>query len=247
MSKLAAKSREMPERLCIIPARGGSKRLARKNIVPICGRPLLSYSVEVALRSGVFDAVVVSTEDVEIADVAEAWGAKVHRRDPALATDAVRLPDVCLDLLDYYKTQGFEYEEFCLLQPAAPLRTVQDLIDSHDALVQSDANYVVSIADFDDPPFWALYPDKSGYLKLFWGDQFLTQRQNLPKVYRHNGSIIWAKTRTFQMEKEFLTGSKIAPYLMPLERSVEVDYPFQVPVVEELIQELWVNEKLQNR
>lgn len=222
-------------KLCIIPARGGSKRIPRKNIMHIAGKPLVNHSVDVALKSGLFDDVVVSTEDKEIQRIVSPC-ASIHKRSEAFAGDHIRLTEVCKNLLDELKQNGKHYDVFCLLQPACPLRTIEDLIKSYE-LLTSEVNYVISVSEFDDPPFWALYEDPNGCLQLCFGNKYLKPRQELPKIYRHNGSIVWARSKLFLKEGEFLGNSKSISYKMPLERSLEADYPYQLQFIEQLLEE----------
>lgn len=221
--------------LCIIPARGGSKRFPRKNISLLNGKPLIIYSVETAIASGLFDKVIVSTEDNEIAEIAMRAGAIIHDRDPQFASDIVRLPEVCMAVLHDLNTKTENYKTFCLLQPTCPLRTVRDLTESLSLLSEKNANYVISVCEYEDPPFWALWQDKNGYLKFYWGEEYITSRDNLPSLYRHNGSIIWAKTQVFLKEGEFMSGNMITPYFMPFERSVDIDYPIHLQIAELLM------------
>src|SRR2546421_3954334 len=113
--------------VCIIPARGGSERLPRKNIVDFLGRPILEYTVEAAKTSGIFTRVVVSTEDREIAEVARHAGAEVHERSNALATDSARVVDVCISLLDDEARSGRAWDFFGCLLATAPMRTADDV------------------------------------------------------------------------------------------------------------------------
>jgi len=223
------------KRLCLIPARGGSKRFKRKNIALLNGKPLIVYSIETALESKLFDSVVVSTEDEEIGDIAVAAGAKLHRRDAALATDTVRLPDVCLSALVDLDPDNRIYAVFCLLQPTCPLRSTEDLARSLALMDRYDANYVMSMCEFEDPPFWAMARDDAGFLKFYWGNRYIASRDSLPALYRHNGSIIWSRTEVFRKEREFMAGSRISPYLMPYERSVDIDHPISLEIAECLL------------
>lgn len=225
------------KRLCIIPARGGSKRFPRKNIAILNGKPLIVHSIDVAILSEVFDKVIVSTDDKEIAQIAVNAGAALHMRDPQLASDTVRLPAVCAGLLKDLASQQEIYHVFCLLQPTCPLRTKEDLTESLVLMSKHNANYVMSVCEYEDPPFWAMDTDDNGYLKFFWGEHFITSRDNLPTLYRHNGSIIWAKTEIFLKEKEFMSGSKIIPYIMPFERSIDIDHVIDLKIAEFLLRD----------
>lgn len=221
--------------LCIIPARGGSKRFPRKNIAELLGRPLIEYSIRAALDSGLYSSVVVTTEDAEIAEVSVRAGAVVHMRPEGLATDTVRLPEVCLNIIEKYDASGDKPSVFSLLQPTCPLRTVEDIRSSYSLLTNGDANYVVSVSEYEDPPFWALHQAEGGYLEFYWGERYITARQNLPRLLYHNGSIIWARTAAFVREKEFMAGSRILAYMMPVERSVDIDHPYQLKMAECLL------------
>lgn len=227
----------MPKLVCIIPARGGSKRFPRKNIALLDGKPMLNYSIEVALESGLFDKVVVSTEDDQIARIAEQAGAQVDARPTPLANDEARLVHVCLELIERLSQSGGLYEVFCLLQPTCPLRRVSDLLDSYCTFVDREANYVVSVTEYEEPPFWSLYEDESGFLKLVWGPEFLESRSSLPQVCKHNGSIVWARSEVFLQDKEFLGSSRTVPYHMPRERSVDIDHPLDLMLAEQLLKE----------
>ena len=118
----------MTRRLAIIPARGGSKRLPRKNILPFLGRPIIAHTIEAATESGCFTRILVSTEDEEIADAARAAGADIQQRDPSLATDAATLTDVCLDILASEERAGRAFDTFACLYATAPLRRAEDIV-----------------------------------------------------------------------------------------------------------------------
>src|SRR5512143_1903587 len=112
--------------LCVIPARRGSKRLPLKNILPLAGKPMLAYSVEAALQSGLFDRVWVSTEDDEIGTIAASFGATLHQRPVELAGDLVSATDVCIDVYETRRAAGESYDAVVCLQPSSPLRNVED-------------------------------------------------------------------------------------------------------------------------
>ena len=116
--------------IAVIPARGGSKRLPRKNILDFCGQPLIAYSIKAALASKLFQRVVVSTEDDEISAVAKSFGAEVAKRPHGLAMDTSSVLDVCLDLLDRESKQGRKYSVLCCLYATSPLRTVNDICET---------------------------------------------------------------------------------------------------------------------
>lgn len=208
--------------LCIIPARGGSKRLPRKNIIQLAGKPLLAYTIEKALKSNVFDKVCVSSEDNEILNIAREYGAHVPLKRPLeLATDKAQVKHVCTYLLEYFATHDSEYTEFAVLLPTSPFRTESDIKDAYKLFKKEDANYLLSLVPYSNPPQRAVWIT-DGYVKPFYGIQYMKQTQLLENLYYHDGSIIFAKTEIFLREREFY-GTKVVPYFITQERSVDID------------------------
>ena len=220
--------------LCIIPARGGSKRLPRKNIALLVGKPLLAYAVEAALESDVFDQVCVSSEDDEILEVARVYGAHLApKRPPDLATDAAQVRHVCAYLLEYFASQGRAYSEFAVLLVTSPFRTSQDIKAAYEIFKREDANYVMSLVPYSHPPQRAVWVPH-GYVEPYFGLQYMKQAQLLDTLYRHDGSIIFAKSEAFLREREFY-GTKVVPYFIPVERSVDIDNPLDLAWAEFLL------------
>src|SRR6266849_842542 len=137
----------MTKRLAIIPARAGSKRLPRKNLLPFRGRPMLAYTIEAARDSRCFDRVVVSTEDDEIAGVARTAGAAVFKRSPELATDTARVTDVCLDVLAGEERAGRSYDVFACLHATAPLRRAEDIV-AVVSLIECGAEFAMAVTTY---------------------------------------------------------------------------------------------------
>jgi CMP-N-acetylneuraminic acid synthetase len=223
--------------LCIIPARGGSKRLPRKNIALLAGKPLLAYAIEAALESGIFAKVCVSSEDEEILEVGRECGAHLAlTRPPELATDTVQVKQVCLHLLEIFIAQGQSYREFGVLLVTNPLRTAQDIKAAYELFQHQAANYVMSLVPYSHPPQRAVWVPH-GYIEPYFASQYMKQTQLLDQLYRHDGSIIFAKSEVFLREQEFY-GSKAVPFFMPLERSVDIDSPLDLAWAEFLISHL---------
>ncbi len=213
--------------LCIIPARGGSKRLPRKNIALLAGKPLLAYAIESALESRVFDNVCVSTEDEEILEVARTYGADLPlKRPPELASDNARIVHVCRYLLEYFAAQGSDYAEFAVLQTTNPFRTAQDVKNAYDIFKSEDTDFVVSLVPYSHPPQRAVWV-KNGYVAPYFGRQYIKQTQLLEQLYQPDGSIVFAKTEAFLKEGEFY-GAKVVPYFMPPEKSIDIDSPLDL-------------------
>lgn len=222
--------------LCLIPARGGSKRLARKNVAPLCGKPLIAYSIEAALESGVFDKVIVSTEDEEIAAVARENGATVpFFRPAALAADDVRVVYVCLHALDYFAERGHAYDTLCVLLATSPLRTAADVRQAYDKFVARDADFLMATTEYLYSPFQALR-EEDGWLKRMWDESYYrTRSQDLPAVQVDNGAIYLARVDALRREENFV-GERTVGFLMPLERSIDVDHAATLSLAEHFLQ-----------
>ena len=142
----------MPSSVCIITARGGSKRIPRKNVRDFCGKPMLAYSVETAVTSGIFDVVMVSTDDDEIADVARKYGAEVpFMRSEATSNDYATTADVLREILSEYAKRGIEFDRMCCLYPTAPFVQVSELMEASE-MIEAGASSVIPVTSFDFPP-----------------------------------------------------------------------------------------------
>lgn len=212
-----------PRPLCVIPARIGSKRLARKNVLPLNGRPLLAWTVDAALASGVFDEVLVSSEDDGVLGLATALGATAHRRPQALAGDLVSATDVCLEALEVHEPgPGREpYGAVVCLQPSSPLRNAADIAGAWAQFVASGADFLVSVTPVDPHFFhWAVRPEGEWW-RMWFGEQFLVERPLLPPVHRPNGAIKIGLAAPLRERRDFF-GPRLATFEMPEERSVHV-------------------------
>jgi CMP-N-acetylneuraminic acid synthetase len=187
------------EILALIPARGGSKGIPRKNIKALHGKPLIGYAIEAALFANCFSEVMVSTEDEEIAAVARAFGATVPFLRPAeLATDSASSITVVQHVLDAYSKQNRFFDAVCLLQPTAPLRTASLISNAvkHFITTNCDSLITVRSVPHEYHPDWVLVPTENG-AKIATGiSEFPTQRQALRPAYHRDGAIYIAKTAT---------------------------------------------------
>lgn len=209
-------------RLGIIPARGGSKRLPRKNILELNGKPLLAYTVEAALNSGVLERVIVSTEDEEIARVGEAAGAEVLLRPAELASDSARVRDVCVHVIEELSRER-AIDCFCVLTATSALRTAEDIRRSFE-LLQTGFDYVSSVTEYFFYPHAALVEDEAGRLHYQWPEIAHAKGQELPNFVVENGAISWCRTEQFMRDRE-LMGSNTGAYRMPKYRSIDIDTP----------------------
>lgn len=222
--------------LGVIPARGGSKGVPKKNIRPLAGKPLIAYSTEQAKRSKYISRVVVSTESEEIAEVARKWGAEVIKRPEELARDETPTIDIIIHVLDYLKKEeNYTPDTVVLLQPTSPLRTSEDIDNAIGLFLNAqDCLSLVSVTEFDHPPFWAMKIEDNFLKPIFDKKYFRMRRQELPKAYRPNGAIFISTPRVLYEYRTFYTPTTIA-YIMPPERSVDIDTEFDFLLAEFLI------------
>ena len=208
--------------VCIIPARGGSKRVPKKNIINFCGKPLMVHGIEAAQKSKLFDDdIYVSSDSEEILSVARKYGAKTIRRPDEISGDKANLEDATLHLLDVLKPKKFDY--LCMIMPASPLLDADDLKKSFAELVanRSWSNCSMSVVKYPHYPFWALQ-EKNGYISFFF-KKYLVDSKLLPKdIYCPIAPIRWVEVDNFLKEKKFY-GKKLSKFVMPLEKSADID------------------------
>jgi pseudaminic acid cytidylyltransferase len=208
--------------IAIIPARGGSKRLPRKNVIDFLGRPIMAYTIDAARDSGCFERIVVSTEDDEIASVARQCGAATERRPRELATDTAGVVDVCLDVLDREEAAGRTWKIMCCLYATAPLRTAEDIRAAMGLLEQDVCGFVMGVTSFDLQPHLALKFAPDGQLTAMWPDLIKYRASDLPPLRVSNGTTYAVHVDPFRQHRTFY-GPGLRGYDMPRERSVDID------------------------
>lgn len=193
--------------IAIITARGGSKRIPRKNIKEFCGKPILSYSIEAALQSGMFDKVMVSTDDKEIAEIAQRYGAEVpFYRSEKTANDYANTSDVLLEVLEEFEKRGEHYDLACCIYPTAPFVTAEKLKDAVEQLLAGDADTLIPVVSFSYPPQRAMIV-KDGRL-VFKHPQYLDSRsQDLETHYHDVGQFYVFRTAAFRKNKKLMVGN----------------------------------------
>jgi len=180
--------------LAIIPARGGSIRIPRKNIKMFLGKPIIAYSIEIALRSELFERVMVSTDDVEIARIAEKYGANVPFLRSETASNAFApLNDVVLEVKSEYEKINETFDNICLILPTAPLITIENLEKGLELLVNSAFNSVRPVVPFGFPVQRAFLLDENSEVKPMFPDEFPKRSQDLQKTYHDSGQFYWIK------------------------------------------------------
>ncbi|MGN0364461.1 MAG: pseudaminic acid cytidylyltransferase [Suilimivivens sp.] len=182
--------------LAIITARGGSKRIPRKNIKPFCGKPILCYSIEAALSSGVFDEVMVSTDDEEIAQVAKKAGAKVpFFRSAETADDYASTDDVIMEVIKAYQQIGQHFDSFCCIYPTAPFLSSERLRSAMELLKEADS--VMPVVPFSYPPQRGLIVNGAGFVERQFPEYATARSQDLPKIYHDCGQFYACRTDAF--------------------------------------------------
>jgi len=222
--------------MCAIPARGGSKRLLRKNVRELAGKPLIAYSIEAAGQSGLFSEIYVCTEDARIADVAVRYGALVPRLMPEeICGDLVASHVPCQLLAAEIAKAGQSFESLLCLQPSSPLRSAEDIRGAVNHYLQGKFDFVVSVTPVDPHYFhWAVVPAGDPYWKMFFGTEYMKERPLLPVVCRPNGSIKIAKLSALSSLGNFF-GERLGVFETPEERSVHVATEFDLRICEAIL------------
>lgn len=218
----------------IIPARGGSKGLPRKNIKSLAGKPLIVYSIQAGLNCNKISRVIVSTEDSEIKKVSLDWGADVIDRPIELATDNALTRDVVLHVLDNLSNESDLPDFFVFLQPTSPLRTTAHIESCLDSFFSSNAKCAISVTEVDHHPYKA-FRLESGYLYPLFDIDYLDQsRQKLPKIFRQNGAIYVMQTKIFLKKKTFFV-HPVMPFIMSRNVSIDIDTAFDHFICETIL------------
>ena len=222
--------------LYVIPARGGSKGIPHKNIKPLGGIPLIGYAIREARKLADDADICVTTDDPEIAAVAESMGLKVPFLRPAeLARDKSGTYEVLLHALDYYQNQGIDYDTLVLLQPTSPFRTADDITNAI-ALYSPDIDMVVTVKEEASNPYYNCYEtDDEGFLHISKGEGTYTRRQDAPKVWEYNGAVYVINVASLRkMPLGKFTRRRMS--IMPAERSVDLDTPIDWLIAEKLLE-----------
>lgn len=200
--------------LAVITARGGSKRIPRKNIKEFCGKPILVYSIQAALESGMFDEVMVSTDDEEIAEIARAAGAEVpFFRSKETANDYATTTDVLLEVIQTYQKNGKEFDCVCCIYPTAPFVTADKLKKAMKLLTEENVDSVLPVVRFSFPPQRSVI-FRNGYLQFKWPEHAFSRSQDLEPFYHDVGQFYCLRTDSFLKQKKVVM-EKTASLEMP--------------------------------
>ncbi len=209
--------------IAIITARSGSKGLRDKNIKLLAGRPLMAYTIEAAIKSGMFEEIMVSTDSEEYAEIARENGAEVpFLRGVRNSADTASSWDAVEEVLAGYRSMGREFTSFCLMQPTSPLRTAEDVISAYRIFEENSAVSVVAMCEVEHPVEWCGVLGEKNSLNGFVDRECIRSRQSFRKHYRPNGSIYIADIKGYEKDK-FLYREGSYAYVMPTERSIDID------------------------
>jgi N-acylneuraminate cytidylyltransferase len=210
-------------RLAVIPARGGSKRIPRKNIREFCGKPIIAWSIEAAFQSKCFDQVIVSTDDPEIADVARRFGAEVPFLRPAeLADDYTGTAAVVRHAIEWFEENGVTYEEVCCIYATTPFIRAEDIRSGLEILHSGDADYAFTVTSFPFPIQRAVKITSSGRIEMFYPEYYNARSQDLEEAFHDAGQFYWGKSSTWK-EGTLMFSDKTVPIILPRYRVQDID------------------------
>lgn len=210
-------------RVAVIPARGGSKRIPRKNIKDFCGKPMIAWSIEAAKASSLFDHIIVSTDDTGIAQVAKQWGAEVPFMRPAeLSNDHAATTEVIAHAIQWALRQGWSVSAVCCIYATAPFVQVEDLKRGLEALESGDWAYAFSVTDFAAPIFRSFKQTADRGIEMFFPEHFSTRSQDLPTALHDAGQFYWGRPSAWIEGKRIFDRHSI-PVVIPRWRVQDID------------------------
>jgi pseudaminic acid cytidylyltransferase len=210
-------------RIAVIPARGGSKRIPRKNIKQFCGKPMIAWSIEAALGSKCFDKIIVSTEDHEIASIARNYGADVpFVRPKNLADDYTGTNPVIEHVIKWLNSQGLNPDFVCLIYATAPFICASDIQAGLNLIIKKNCDYVLSVTSFAFPIQRALKVDVEGKVEMFFPSNFNTRSQDLEESFHDAGQFTWGKTHIWLEGKPSYLSNSL-PIRLPRHRVQDID------------------------
>ncbi|WP_393936812.1 pseudaminic acid cytidylyltransferase [Aeromonas rivipollensis] len=212
-------------RVAVIPARGGSKRIPRKNIRDFCGLPMIARSIQVACESGCFDRILVSTDDAEIAEVARTYGAEVpFLRPTALSDDYTGTIPVVAHAIGQLQQEGATPDEVCCIYATAPFIQADDLRQGLNLLRQQQADYAFSVTSYPFPIQRAVRINAAGQVEMFQPEHFATRSQDLEEAYHDAGQFYWGRAQAWLTGQPVFAGQSV-PVLLPRSRVQDIDTP----------------------
>ena len=216
-------------RIAIIPARGGSKRIVDKNVYNICGIPLIAHTIQQAIEWGNFDEIYVNSDSDTILETAKKYGATPYKRPAELAVDTAKVLDVIKEQIESLELN--DSDELVVLLPTCPLRNIDDINSAYNIFVDNKKQkQVVSVAEYEKAPEQAFIV-KNKVLTRQFPDGYSSRSQDHSASYRYNTAIIISSKKIFMLQND-IVGIDSIPYIMPFERSLDIDYQYQMNLVE---------------
>jgi pseudaminic acid cytidylyltransferase len=210
-------------KIAVIPARGGSKRIPRKNIKDFCGKPMIAWSIQAAKLSGLFERVIVSTEDPEIAGVARQFGAETpFERPAALSNDHAGTTEVVAHAAQWAQERHRDIEAVCCIYATAPFIQVGDLQRAWDAMTLGDWDFAFAVTDFPAPIFRSFRQNADGGIEMFYPEHFLTRSQDLPTALHDAGQFYWGRPQAW-IEGRRVFDRRSVPVMIPRWRVQDID------------------------
>ncbi|MBU3161214.1 acylneuraminate cytidylyltransferase family protein [Clostridium frigoris] len=223
--------------LAIIPARGGSKSIPNKNIMSICGKPLIAYTIDAGKKSKYIDEIIVSTDSDVIKVIAQQYGAKVpFLRPEELSNDTSKSIDVVMHVIDFYKKNDVSFDYVILLQPTSPLRTFEHLDNAIEKLIESNSTSLVSVCEADENPVLMRRIENEKLKEIISFEGTNLRRQDLPTFYKFNGALYIVSNDMLINQRKFVDENTV-PYVMDKESSIDIDTMLDARLVELIIKE----------
>jgi pseudaminic acid cytidylyltransferase len=212
-------------RLAVIPARGGSKRIPRKNIKWFCGKPMIAWSIEAARQSGCFDEVIVSTEDQEISEVAKYYGASTPFMRPAsLADDFTGTTSVVRHAVDWFRQQEIIPSEVCCIYATAPFLQANDLLRGLELLMANECSYTFSVTGYSFPIQRAIRISEQNRVEMFYPEHFNTRSQDLEEAWHDAAQFYWGRAEAWLAERVIFSSDSM-PVMLPRHQVQDIDTP----------------------
>jgi len=217
--------------LAIIPARGGSKGILRKNLTLLAGKPLIRYTITEAKKSKHLSHIVVSTEDVEITNLVEKYGVDVVKRPDELSADDTPTSPVVQHVIKFLQEkENQNFNIIVVLQPTSPLRLVSDIDGAIEMFMKYKCDSVVTVSEVQHPPHWMYTIERNALVPIIKGKNIL-RRQDTPKIFQLNGAV-FVTSKEYLFKNNLIFSGEIRPYIMPIERSVDIDSPLELKLAE---------------
>lgn len=225
--------------VAIIPARGGSKRIPNKNIKPFAGKPIIKYSIDAAVKSKLFEKLIVSTDSENIAEIARDEGAEVPFMRPAdISDDFSPTADVLHHALTWLNNHGTQVKHACCIYATAPFVRSEDIIKGYKLIKENQASSAFSVTTFAFPIFRSLKINEKGHLEMFWPEHELTRSNDLPEAYHDAGQFYWLDSQKF-LESKKLYSADALPVVLPRYLVQDIDTPEDWETAERMYRALY--------